>query len=67
MDATGSGLPVFQYCGCWVVDYYMRSRTQLALGNDTPITRPVAPPSAGPIVAIPEVGGLHYRYDRVAA
>jgi len=47
------------------VTYYMRSRTHLALGKDTPITRPVAPPSAGPI-AIPEVG-LHYRYDRVAA
>ena len=49
------------------VAYYMRSRTHLALGTDTPITRPVAPPSAGPIVTIPEVGGLHHRYDRVAA
>ena len=49
------------------VAYYMRSRTHLALGKDTPITRPVAPPSAGPIVTIPEVGGLHHRYDRVAA
>jgi putative transposase len=38
-----------------------------ALGKDTPITRPVAPPSAGRIVATPEVGGLHHRYDRVAA
>jgi hypothetical protein len=41
--------------------------TDLALGKDTPITRPVAPPSAGRIVATPEVGGLHHRYDRVAA
>jgi hypothetical protein len=27
--------------------YYMRSRTHLALGKDTPATRPVTPPSAG--------------------
>ena len=49
------------------VAYYMRSRTHLALGKDTPSTRPVTPPSAGRIVAIPEVGGLHHRYDRIAA
>ena len=47
--------------------YYMRSRTHLALGKDTPISRPVTPPSAGRLVAIPEVGGLHHRYDRIAA
>jgi putative transposase len=49
------------------VAYYMRSRTHLALGKDTPITRPVRLPSDGRIVAIPEVGGLHHRYDRLAA
>jgi transposase InsO family protein len=27
----------------------------------------VTPPSAGRIVAIPEVGGLHHRFDRIAA
>ena len=37
------------------------------LGKDTPITRPVSPLSAGRIVATPEVGGLHHRYDRIAA
>jgi transposase InsO family protein len=47
--------------------YYLRSRTHLALGKDTPSSRPVAPPSAGRIIAIPEVGGLHHRYDRLAA
>ena len=49
------------------VTHYMRSRTHLALGKDTPITRAVTPPSAGRIVATPEVGGLHHRYDRIAA
>jgi putative transposase len=49
------------------VAYYLRSRTHLALAKDTPSPRPVTPPSAGRIVAIPEVGGLHHRYDRIAA
>ena len=49
------------------VAYYLRSRTHLALGKDTPSPRPVTPPSAGRIVAIAEVGGLHHRYDRIAA
>lgn len=39
----------------------------LALDKDTPDSRPVTPPSAGHIVAIPEVGGLYHRYDRIAA
>jgi putative transposase len=47
--------------------YYERSRTHLSLDKDTPIPRPVAPPGNGAIVAIPEVGGLHHRYERRAA
>jgi hypothetical protein len=39
----------------------------LSLGKDTPSPRPVSPPSAGRIVAIPQIGGLHHRYDRIAA
>jgi hypothetical protein len=46
------------------IAYYMRSRTHLALGKDTPSPRPVSPLSAGRIVATPEVGGLHHRYGR---
>jgi putative transposase len=46
--------------------YYERSRTHLALDKDTPIPRPVMPPGDGTIVAIPEVGGLHHRYERPA-
>jgi putative transposase len=49
------------------VAYYMRARTPLALGKDVPLTRSVMPPSAGRIVATPQVGGLHHRYDRAAA
>jgi putative transposase len=47
--------------------YYLGARTHLALGKDAPITRPIMPPSAGRVVAIPQVGGLHHRYNRAAA
>jgi putative transposase len=49
------------------IAYYMESRTHLALEKDAPVTRPVAPVSAGRIIVTPQVGGLHHRYDRVAA
>ena len=47
--------------------YHERSRTHLSLDKDTPIHRPITPPSAGTVVAIPQVGGLHHRYERRAA
>jgi putative transposase len=47
--------------------YHERSRTHLSLDKDTPIPRPVTPPADGVVVAIPEVGGLHHRYERRAA
>jgi Integrase core domain len=47
--------------------YYERARTHVSLHNDTPIPRPVTPPGDGAVVAIPEVGGLHHRYERRAA
>lgn len=47
--------------------YYHWSRTHLGLEKDTPDHRPVSGTSTGPIVAIPEVGGLHHRYERRAA
>jgi putative transposase len=49
------------------VAYYMYSRTHLALEKDSPISRLVAPPMAGRMVATSQVGGLHHRYDRIAA
>ena len=48
-------------------DYYERSRTHLSLGKDAPISRPIQPEAMGRIVEIPQVGGLHHRYERVAA
>ena len=47
--------------------YYHRSRTHLALGKDAPDARPVQASGLGRIVAFPEVGGLHHRYERRAA
>ena len=44
--------------------YYHRSRLHLSLERDSPESRPVQ--SIGRIVAFPEVGGLHHRYERVA-
>jgi putative transposase len=48
-------------------DYYHRSRTHLSLDKDAPEPRPIQPRSSGQIIAIPEVGGLHHRYERRAA
>ena len=48
-------------------EYYERSRTQLSPGKDAPISRPIGPRATGRVVEIPQVGGLHHRYERVAA
>src|SRR5438552_8103005 len=39
----------------------------LALGKDTPEPQAIQPPELGRVVEIPEVGGLHHRYERRAA
>ena len=49
------------------VDYYHRSRTHLSLAKDCPDARPIQPPDRGRVIAIPQVGGLHQRYKRLAA
>ncbi len=46
---------------------YHGSRTQLALGKDTPDGRPVQSAAGGKVVAFPRVGGRHHRYERLAA
>ena len=44
-----------------------RSRTHLALDKDTPESGPVDAAAGRRIVAVPQVGGLHHRYERRAA
>ena len=48
-------------------EYHHHSRTHLSLAKDCPEPRPIQPPSAGTVVAFPQVGGLHHRYERRAA
>ena len=48
-------------------DYYHRSRTHLSLEKDSPEPRAIQPPEMGSVVAVPQVGGLHHRYERRAA
>jgi hypothetical protein len=47
--------------------YYEQSRTHLSLQKDAPIPRRVAAPNEGRIVATPQVGRPHHRYERRAA
>jgi hypothetical protein len=46
--------------------YYNGTRPHQSLGNDSPRRRTVQSISSGPIVAVPEVDGLHHRYQRAA-
>jgi len=47
--------------------YYLNSRTHLSLEKDAPEPRKIQAPELGRIIEIPEVGGLHHRYERRAA
>jgi hypothetical protein len=50
------------------VAYYHRVRPHLSLAKDAPMPRRVQTSGDGPrIVAFPEVGGLHHRYERRVA
>ena len=48
------------------VAYYNEDRPHISLDRDAPVARAVQPPSAGRVVALPRVGGLHHRYSRAA-
>ena len=48
------------------VAYYNAFRPHSSLAGNSPLGREVEPPSKGPVIAIPEVGGLHHRYTRAA-
>jgi transposase InsO family protein len=43
--------------------YYNGTRTHLALGKDSPLTRPVQ--AFGRILPLPVLGGLHHHYLRI--
>jgi transposase InsO family protein len=49
------------------LEYYHGTRTHLSLEKDTPESRSVQQPESGRVVAVPQVGGLHHRYERRAA
>jgi putative transposase len=46
--------------------YYNTARPHQSLANNSPQPRLAEPPPRGRIIAIPQVGGLHHRYQRVA-
>ena len=52
---------------CSYFGYYHKSRTHLSLRKDSPEPRPIQPVEMGRVVAVPQVGGLHHRYERRAA
>ena len=47
-------------------EYYHKSRAHMSLDCNAPIERKVDPPDNGNVFAIPQVGGLHHRYQRAA-
>jgi putative transposase len=47
--------------------YYHQTRPHLSLEKDSPEPRPIQRPELGPVVAVPQVGGLQHRYERRAA
>jgi putative transposase len=47
--------------------YYHSWRTHLSLAMDCPTPRPIQLPDRGQVVGLPDVGGLHHHYERVAA
>ncbi len=59
-------LDLWQIVRRYVSDYH-GARTQLALGKDAPEPRCVQLPEEGRVIEVPEVGGLHHRYERCAA
>ena len=48
------------------MDYYNNCRTHLSLDRNSPSLRDIEPPSKGKVISIPQIGGLHHVYKRVA-
>jgi transposase InsO family protein len=49
------------------VEYYHTWRVHRSLDMDAPDPRPVQRPELGPVRKLPEVGGFHHHYERIAA
>jgi putative transposase len=49
------------------VGYYHPWRTHRSLAMNAPEPRVMQPPEMGPVRKLPEVGGLHQHYERIAA
>jgi putative transposase len=49
------------------MDYYHDWRTHRSLEMDAPEPRAIQLPAVGPVRKLPEVGGLHHHYERIAA
>jgi putative transposase len=47
--------------------YHHQSRIHLSLNKDCSESRPIQLPSAGTVIAFPQVGGLHHRYESAAS
>jgi transposase InsO family protein len=47
--------------------YYHETPTHLSLEKDAPASRLVQSPEMGRVTAVPQIGGLHHRYERRAA
>lgn len=45
----------------------VRKVPHASFAKDAPVSRPVEPPLLGPVIEIPNVGGLHHLYTRKAA
>ena len=48
-------------------EYDHQSRAHWSLEKETPERQSVEPPELGRVVVVPQVGGLHHRYERRAA
>jgi hypothetical protein len=46
---------------------YNLTRCHLSLGGDAPEPTPAQGPALGRVAELPEVGGLHHRYEHAAA
>jgi hypothetical protein len=48
------------------VRYYDEQRTHQALGGDSPLSRVEHRATAGTVISVPHLGGLHHSHSRAA-